>query len=262
MEDDLRELRIRKLDRLRAAGFRPWPDRFERTHALAEAAALPEGTKGLRVAGRLVAVRRFGKLTFAHLQDRSGQLQIALRREELAPEAWEAFLDLFDRGDFVGAEGEIFRTKTGEVTLAVGKLHFLGKALLPLPEKWHGLKDPELKQRRRYLDLLMGDETRDRFRMRTKVLRALRGFLDGNGFEEVETPVLQTVPSGASARPFVTRHNALDMDVFLSISPETWLKRLVVGGYEKVYEIARCFRNEGMDPSHLQDFTIDRKSVV
>ena len=256
VEDDLRELRIGKLERLRGRGFPPWPERFERTHALAEAGALPEGTKGLRLAGRLVAVRTFGKLTFAHLQDRSGRLQIALRRQDLPPEAWEAFHELFDRGDLVGAEGSIFKTQTGEVTLAVERLRFLGKALLPLPEKWHGLKDPELKQRRRYLDLLMSEETRDRFRLRTRVLRALRGFLDAQGFEEVETPVLQTVPSGASARPFVTHHNALDLDVYLSISPETWLKRLVVGGYEKVYEIARCFRNEGMDPSHLQDFTM------
>jgi lysyl-tRNA synthetase class 2 len=256
LEDDLRQLRIGKLDRLRAKGFPPWPERFERTHTLAAAGALPEGTKGLRLAGRLVAVRTFGKLTFAHLQDRSGRLQVALRRGELPPDAWEAFHELFDRGDFVGAEGSIFKTQTGEVTLAVERLHFLGKSLLPLPEKWHGLKDPELKQRRRYLDLLMSEETRERFRLRTKVLRVLRRFLDDHGFEEVETPVLQTVPSGASARPFVTRHNALDLDVYLSISPETWLKRLVVGGYEKVYEIARCFRNEGMDPSHLQDFTL------
>jgi lysyl-tRNA synthetase, class II len=256
VEEDLRELRVGKIDRLRAAGIPAYPERFERTHALAEAAALPEGTKGLRLAGRLVAVRTFGKLTFAHLQDRSGRLQIALRREELPADLWQAFHELFDRGDFVGAEGSIFRTKTGEVTLAIERLHFLGKALLPLPEKWHGLKDPELKQRRRYLDLLMSDETRDRFRMRTSVLRSLRSFLDAHGFEEVETPVLQTVPSGASARPFVTHHNALDLDVYLSISPETWLKRLVVGGYERVYEIARCFRNEGMDPSHLQDFTM------
>jgi lysyl-tRNA synthetase class 2 len=256
VEDDLRQLRIGKLERLRAKGLHPYPERFERTHALAAAAALPEGTKGLKLAGRLVAVRTFGKLTFAHLQDRSGQLQIALRRGELPPDAWEAFHELFDRGDFIGAEGSIFRTQTGEVTLAVERLHFLGKALLPLPEKWHGLKDPELRQRRRYLDLLMSEETRDRFRLRTKVVRALRGFLDAHGFEEVETPALQTVPSGASARPFVTHHNALDLDVYLSISPETWLKRLVVGGYEKVYEVARCFRNEGMDPSHLQDFTM------
>ena len=170
MEDDLRELRIGKLERLRAKGFPPWPERFERSHTLSEALALPEGTRGLRLAGRLVAVRTFGKLTFAHLQDRSGRLQIALRRQEVPPEAWEAFHELFDRGDFVGAEGSIFRTQTGEVTLAVERLHFLGKALLPLPEKWHGLKDPELKQRRRYLDLLMGDETRARFRLRTRVL--------------------------------------------------------------------------------------------
>lgn len=256
MEEDLRDLRVGKLDRLRAAGIPTYPERFERTHSLAEAASLPEGTEGLRLAGRLVAVRTFGKLTFAHLQDRSGRLQVALRPEELPAEAWQAFHELFDRGDFVGAEGSIFRTKTGEVTLAVRRLHFLGKALLPLPEKWHGLKDTELRQRRRYLDLLMSDETRERFRMRTKVLRTLRTFLDAHGFEEVETPVLQTVPSGASARPFITHHNALDLDVYLSISPETWLKRLVVGGYERVYEIARCFRNEGMDPSHLQDFTM------
>ncbi|HEX5139147.1 MAG TPA: lysine--tRNA ligase [Planctomycetota bacterium] len=256
MEEDLRELRIGKLDRLRAAGIPTNPERFERTHALAEALSLPEGTGGLRLAGRLIAVRTFGKLTFAHLQDRSGRLQIALKRQDLPPEVWQAFHELYDRGDFVGAEGAIFRTQTGEITLAVEKLHFLGKALLPLPEKWHGLKDTELRQRRRYLDLLTSDETRERFRMRTRVLRTLRSFLDTHGFEEVETPVLQTVPSGASARPFVTHHNALDLDVYLSISPETWLKRLVVGGYEKVYEIARCFRNEGMDPSHLQDFTM------
>jgi lysyl-tRNA synthetase class 2 len=256
VEEDLRELRLRKIEGLRAKGVAPYPERFERTHALHEAGALPEGTKGVRVAGRLVAVRTFGKLTFAHLQDRSGRLQIALRREDLPADVWETFHELLDRGDFVGAEGSIFRTKTGEVTLAVETLAFLGKAILPLPEKWHGLKDPELRQRRRYLDLLMSEETRDRFRMRTKVLRTLRAFLDAQGFEEVETPVLQTVPSGATARPFVTHHNALDLDVYLSISPETWLKRLVVGGYEKVYEIARCFRNEGMDPSHLQDFTM------
>jgi lysyl-tRNA synthetase class 2 len=256
VEDELRRVRIDKLDRLRAKGIAPFPERFERTHTLAAAAALPEGTKGLRLAGRLIAVRTFGKLTFAHLQDRSGRLQIALRRQELEPEAWEAFHELFDRGDFAGAEGEIFRTQTGEVTLAVKRLHFLGKALRPLPEKWHGLRDTELRQRRRYLDLLMSEETRDRFRQRTKVVRVLRRFLDDEGFEEVETPVLQTVPSGASARPFATHHNSLDLDVYLSISPETWLKRLVVGGYEKVYEFARCFRNEGMDPSHLQEFTM------
>ena len=256
MSEDLRQVRVDKIARLKEAGFAPWPERFERSHTLAAAAALPDGTGGLRLAGRMVAVRTFGKLTFAHLQDGTGRLQIALEKQTLDPAAWQAFHDLFDRGDHVGAEGELFTTKKGETTLRVRTLHFLGKALLPLPEKWHGLKDTELKQRRRYLDLVMSEETRARFRMRSTVVRVLRAFLDAEGFEEVETPALQTVPSGASARPFVTHHNALDIPVYRAISPETWLKRLVVGGYDRVYEVARCFRNEGMDPSHLQDFTM------
>jgi lysyl-tRNA synthetase class 2 len=192
----------------------------------------------------------------AHLQDGGARLQIALERESLDADTWRRFHDLFDRGDFVGAEGALFRTKKGELTLRVDALTFLGKALQPLPEKWHGLKDVELRQRRRYVDLVMSEETRARFRLRTMVVRTLRRFLDDHGFEEVETPVLQTVPSGATARPFITHHNALDLDAYLSIAPETWLKRLVVGGYDKVYEIARCFRNEGMEPTHLQEFTL------
>ncbi|MGH7163655.1 MAG: lysine--tRNA ligase, partial [Planctomycetota bacterium] len=256
MSDEQRQVRIDKLARLRAQGVAPYPDRYERTHSLGEAADLAEGTAGLRVAGRLVAVRDFGKLTFAHLQDSSGRLQIALDRNVLDERTWGLFHDLIDRGDFLGVEGELFRTKLGELTLRARGLTLLGKALRPLPEKWHGLQDPELRQRRRYLDLLMSPETRDRFQARTRVVRALRAFLDGRGFQEVDTPVLQTVPSGASARPFVTHHNALDMPVYLRISPETWLKRLIVGGYDRVYEFARSFRNEGMDPSHLQDFTI------
>jgi len=255
-ENDLRQVRIEKLQRLRAEGVPVYPDRYERTHTLGEAAELPEGTDGVRVAGRLVAVRTFGKLTFAHLADATGRLQIALEKRTLDDATWTCFHEHFDRGDFAGAEGALFTTKKGELTLRVERIRFLGKALRPLPEKWHGLKDTELKQRRRYLDLVMSEETRARFRLRSRVLRVLRRFLDDRGFEEVETPVLQTVPSGASARPFVTHHNALSMDLYLSISPETWLKRLVVGGYDKVYEVARCFRNEGMDPSHLQDFTM------
>jgi len=256
MSESERDVRIRKLARLREAGFDPYPERYERTHSLAEAAQLPEGTKGLRVAGRIMAVRAFGKLTFAHLQDFSGRLQIALDRSRLDPKLWNLFHELIDRGDFLGVEGELFRTKLGELTVRVERLTPLGKALLPLPEKWHGLKDVEIRQRRRYLDLLMSEETRRRFRTRTRIVQVLRRFLDAHGFEEVETPVLQTVPSGASARPFVTHHHALDMPVYLRVAPETWLKRLIVGGYDKVYEFARSFRNEGMDPSHLQDFTI------
>jgi len=256
VEDDLRQVRIDKLARLRAAGIPPYPGRYERSHTLAGAAALPDTARGLRLAGRMVAVRTFGKLTFAHLQDQTGRLQIALRRGEVDDATWTVFHELCDRGDYLGVEGDLFTTKKGELTLAARRLTFLGKALRPLPEKWHGLKDPELRQRRRYLDLVMSEETRERFRMRSRVLRVLRSFLDAHGFDEVETPALQTVASGASARPFITHHNALDLDVYLSISPETWLKRLVVGGYDRVYEICRCFRNEGMDPSHLQDFTM------
>jgi lysyl-tRNA synthetase class 2 len=256
VSEDLRRIRLDKLAQLHERNVQPHPERFERTHTLAEGAALPLETKGLRLAGRLIAVRSFGKLTFAHLQDASGKLQIALEKKTLDADAWSLFHDLMDRGDFLGVEGELFETKKGEITLRVGALTFLGKALRPLPEKWHGLKDAELKLRRRYLDLLMGEETRERFRRRSKVIRILRRFLDDRGFEEVETPTLQTIPSGATARPFVTHHNALDIEVYLRIAPETWLKRLIVGGYDRVYELGRCFRNEGMDPSHLQEFTL------
>jgi lysyl-tRNA synthetase, class II len=256
MIDELTRVRAEKLARLREQGVAVHPDRFERTHRLAEAVALGPGATGLRVAGRLVAVRSFGKLTFGHLQDITGRLQIAVSKQDVSDELWTRFHDLIERGDHVGVEGDLFTTKKGELTLAVKSLVFLGKALQPLPEKWHGLKDLEVRQRRRYVDLVMSPETVDRFRTRTRVVRVLRRFLDDHGFDEVETPVLQTVPSGASARPFVTRHHALDLEVYLRIAPETWLKRLVVGGYDRVYEFARCFRNEGMDPSHLQDFTM------
>ncbi|MCZ6572988.1 MAG: lysine--tRNA ligase [Planctomycetota bacterium] len=256
MPQDEREVRRSKLESLRAAGVEPFRERYERTHTLAEASALPEETKGLRLCGRLMSVRTFGKLTFAHLQDGTGRLQIALDKKSTPEAVWTLFHDAVDRGDWIGAAGELFRTRRGELTLRVGELELLSKALRPLPEKWHGLKDAELRQRRRYLDLLMSEETRKRFDVRCKVLRTLRAYLDDHGFVEVDTPVLQTVPSGAAARPFITHHNALDLDVYLRIAPETWLKRLIVGGYDRVYEFARCFRNEGMDPSHLQDFTM------
>ncbi len=249
------EVRRTKREQLRAAGVPLHPERFERSHTLAEAGRLSEGTE-VRVAGRLAAVRTFGKLTFAHLQDVHGRLQVALRKGELDDETWQRFHDYFDRGDFAGVAGALFVTKRGELTVNAREITFLGKALAPLPEKWKGLADPEIRQRQRYVDLVMSDETRARFKLRTSVVRTLRRFLDDHGFDEVETPVLQTVPSGASARPFLTHHNALDLDVYLRIAPETWLKRLVAGGYDRVYEMARCFRNEGMDPSHLQDFTM------
>ncbi len=256
MSEDLRQVRLDKLHRLRELGVPVYPDRFERTHTLGEAAQLAPGTGGLRLAGRVIAARTFGKLTFAHLSDLGDKLQIALEKSSLDEATWSLFHDLVDRGDFVGVDGELFTTKKGELTLRVQSLTFLGKSLMPLPEKWHGIKDADLRQRRRYLDLIMSPETRDRFRQRTATMRALRRFLDTEGFDEVETPTLQTVASGATARPFHTHHNALDIPLSLRIAPETWLKRLVVGGYDKVYEFARCFRNEGMDPSHLQEFTL------
>jgi lysyl-tRNA synthetase, class II len=256
MSEDLRQIRIEKIERLRADGVPVYPDRFDRTHRLGDAASLPEGSEGLRVAGRLVLIRTMGGLTFAHLRDVTGSLQIAVRRDDVGRDVYDRLRKLVDVGDFLGAEGDLFLTKTGELTLEVRELTFLGKALLPLPEKWHGLTDVDACYRRRYLDLIMNPETRERFRLRSAVTREIRRFLDDRSFEEVETPILQNKASGALARPFATHHNALDLDVYLRIAPETYLKRLIVGGYDRVYEFARCFRNEGSDPSHLQEFTM------
>ncbi len=265
---EIRALRLRKLDELRARGVNPYPDRYERTHSVAEARTEGERTAPpagewppadaavLRLAGRLMAFRDMGKLTFGQLRDHSAGIQVALSQKDVGAESYKDFLRLIDVGDFLAVEGSLFRTRTGELTVKVQRWRLLGKALRPLPEKWHGLKDQELCWRHRYLDLSTNEETRARFRLRSAVVRELRAFLDRHGFEEVETPVLMPHPSGALAKPFVAHHNSLAMDVFLRIAPETYLKRLIVGGYDRVYEIARCFRNEGMDPSHLQDFTM------
>ncbi len=268
MIESMRELRLKKLAELRASGVNPYPDRFERTHTLAEARAaiqalgLEKGqpvrpdAPAMRLCGRLMAYRDIGKLTFCSLADASGRLQIALNKGVIGADKYQHFLKYLDTGDFLGAAGKPFVTRTGELTLNVESFELLGKALRPLPEKWHGLQDQELRWRHRYLDLVTNEETRARFRLRTALVRVVREFLDAHAFEEVETPVLCTHASGALARPFISRHNALDMEVFLRIAPETYLKRLIVGGYDRVYEFARCFRNEGMDPSHLQDFTM------
>lgn len=253
---DQRQVRLNKLDKIRSEGVNPYPERFERTHTIGEAMVAPEGTEGVASAGRLILIRVIGKLTFAHIQDFSGKIQIALSKKEIGEERYKWFIDHFDIGDFIGVKGKIVRTKTGELTIDVAEYAFLGKALRPLPEKWHGLRDVEACYRRRYLDLIMNEETRKRFALRTRLARAIREFLDREGFLEVDTPILQTKPSGARAKPFVTHHNTLDMPAYLRIAPETYLKRLIVGGYDKVYEFGRCFRNEGMDPSHVQDFTM------
>lgn len=254
---DQHEIRKQKLDRLKEAGIQPWPERFERTHTLAEARLLPPGTEGVRVAGRVMSLRVMGKMSFATLQDQSGRCQIAVQQEAVGESLYKEFWKkLVDIGDFLGVSGPSTVTKAGEPTITAQTLTFLGKSLRPLPEKWHGVQDREICYRQRYLDLMVNRESMDRFLLRSKVVQAIRAVLEESQFVEVETPILLTKASGAAARPFKSRHNALGMDVFLRIAPETYLKRLIVGGFDRVYEMARCFRNEGMDPTHLQDFTM------
>jgi lysyl-tRNA synthetase class 2 len=268
VSDDLLEVRRRKMEALRAAGVPVWPERYAKTHDTAAARALFERlepslpafgeptAEPVSVAGRVVLFRPMGKLAFGQVQDHRGRIQFALRRDVLGEGRFRLLLEGLDLGDFLGVRGPLFRTRTGEVTVRADEATFLGKALRPLPEKWHGLADREACYRQRYLDLLGNPGTMERFRLRSAFVRETRRHLEENAFEEVETPVLMAKASGALARPFATRHEALDLEVFLRIAPETYLKRLVVGGYERVYEFARCFRNEGMDPSHLQDFTM------
>lgn len=234
----------------------PYPERYARTHELCEAAKLPDGVQDVCVAGRVTAIRRMGKLSFVTLSDMEGKLQIAVMRDEVGEDTYDFFKRGFDVGDFMGAEGEMFTTKVGEKTLRAKCITFLGKAFRPLPEKFHSIQDTELCWRRRYLDLCMNGETRRRFLFKSQLVREIRRYLEDNGYIEIETPVLIDHPSGATARPFVAHHNALDMDVYLRIAPETYLKRAIVGGFTKVFEFARCFRNEGMDTTHLQDFTM------
>lgn len=250
--------RLEKLKALRDKGINPYPYRFEKTHCSADATnefekLSADGTR-IKFAGRILSIRGHGKTLFAHLADHSGKLQIYARQNDLG-EKWELF-KLVDIGDFLGVEGSLFQTKTGEITIRVESAHMLAKSLRPLPEKWHGLQDKELRYRRRYLDLIANPEVKEIFIKRTELIKEIRSFLDENGFIEVETPVLQPIYGGAAARPFVTHHNTLDMDLYLRIADELYLKRLVIGGFEKVYEIAKDFRNEGMDKYHNPEFTM------
>jgi lysyl-tRNA synthetase class 2 len=210
----------------------------------------------VKVAGRLMSRRIMGKASFCHLQDMSGQIQIFVQRDTLGEEEYAWFKRDLDLGDILGAEGVLFKTKTGEVSVRVESLRLLTKALRPLPEKFHGLTHQESKYRQRYLDLIMNECTRQTFRARTHIIQYLRHYLDSRGYLEVETPMMQVIPGGAAARPFITHHHALDMQLFLRIAPELYLKRLVVGGFEKVYEINRNFRNEGLSTRHNPEFTM------
>jgi lysyl-tRNA synthetase, class II len=260
-EQSLRDVRIEKRRLLEREGVQVHPDRFERTHTLRETMKLEPGTK-VRTAGRIEQLRKFGKLTFATLEDFDGHIQIALVRDaldadpEVSKKKYELFSKGIDRWDFLGVDGEMYFTDKGELTIRVANWICLGKTLQPPPNKYQGVKDVETNWRKRYLDLVSNEETRHRFRVRASATTAIRDYLNRSGFIEVETPILNTQQSGALARPFYSHHNALDMEVVLRIAPETYLKRLVVGGYDRVYEFARCFRNEGLAASHLQEFTM------
>jgi lysyl-tRNA synthetase class 2 len=255
----VQDIRRTKLEALRAAHVEPIAYRFDVTHGsatiLADAAGLEAAGTTVRYAGRLMTKRGHGKASFAHLKDRDGLLQIYLREDALGADAYAAALE-WDLGDWIGVEGTVFLTRTGEVTVKVERASFLAKALRPLPEKWHGLTDVEIRYRQRYTDLIVNDEVRAVFRTRTAIVRAMRAFLDGREFLEVETPVLQALYGGATARPFITHHNALDMPLYLRIADELYLKRLIVGGLDRVYEISKDFRNEGIDRSHNPEFTM------
>ncbi|MFZ2153680.1 MAG: lysine--tRNA ligase [Candidatus Moraniibacteriota bacterium] len=248
--------RLKRLKLLEDSGVTPYADKFDRSNVCQDIKEELIGKK-VSIAGRIMLFRDMGKIAFAQLQDFSGRAQIVFRvGDDLSPEVYKQIIKVLDIGDFIGVEGEVFVTKKGEVSVMVKEYTFLSKALRPLSDKWHGLKDVELKYRKRYLDLIMNEDTKERFIFRSNFVRELRNFYQENGFFEVDTPVLCNTASGALARPFSTHHNALDIDVSLRIAPEIYLKEVIVGGFEKVFEIARVFRNEGTDPSHLQDFTM------
>jgi len=250
--------RREKLDRLRASGVDPFTRGFRPTQTTLSARELlgeSERTGEVALAGRLMVKRVQGGLVFADLQDGHGRIQLMATREILGDEEFARFADL-DAGDIVGATGPVFRTRRGEVTLEVRSFQLLTKSLRPLPEKWHGLKDVEIRYRQRYVDLIANPQVRDVFRARTRIITSIRGLLDERGFLDVDTPVLQEVPGGGHARPFVTHHNSLDRDLYLRIALELHLKRLLVGGFERVYEIGRVFRNEGLSTRHNPEFTL------
>ena len=254
--NELMQIRKEKMQKIADAGFSVRPEKYVRTHDIKEARELPDGTKDVSIAGRVMSKRKLGKISFIDLQNLEGHLQLCIKRDDLGEDTYKFLHETVDIGDFIGVKGDIFTTQAGEKSLQVYEYTFLGKAFRPLPEKFHGITDQDAVYRERHLDLIMNEDSRKRFLLRTKIIQAMRDFLNGHGFLEVDTPVLQNTASGATARPFITHHNALDQEVFLRISPELTLKKLIIGGFTNVYEIARDFRNEGMDANHLQDFTM------
>ena len=256
--------RKKNLAEIAALGEEPYPHRFDQTatiseiiaaHGARDAATLESQRVDVRLAGRILTIRLHGKTGFAHMQGAGARLQIYVKKDAVGEHGFRLF-QLLDMGDVIGVTGHLFRTKTNELTVWVEKLTLLAKSLLPLPEKWHGLTDIEMRYRQRYLDLIVNERAREIFQRRAAILRELRGFFDARGYVEVETPMMHPIAGGAAARPFVTHHNTYDVDLYLRIAPELYLKRLVVGGLERVYEINRNFRNEGVSAEHNPEFTM------
>ncbi len=256
--------RLEKLSALRENNIDPYPNDFKPSTTCFAVMdefggltkeALEEKSQEAKLAGRIVAIRSFGKASFVHIQDRTGKLQIYVKKDKVGEDIYALFKDL-DIGDFIGIEGTLFRTKTDELTVEARSVRLLSKGLSPLPEKFHGLTNVEMRYRQRYLDLIANSESREVFLKRTRIIKLIRDFLNDRDFLEVETPMMQTIPGGAAARPFVTHHNALSRDLYLRIAPELYLKRLVIGGFERVFEINRNFRNEGISTQHNPEFTM------
>ena len=262
-----RDVRLEKLEKLKALGVEAWPRKAHRSHGIAGLAAtyadaelwtnekLEALGQTVSVMGRILTIREMGKSVFAHLTENGEKLQAFFRMNDLAEPGWDV-LKLLDMGDFIQVTGPLMRTKTGELSVRVKEVRFLSKALLPLPEKWHGLQDKEQRYRQRYLDLISNGDVLKTFQTRSRIVSAVRRYMEDQGYLEVETPMMQPIPGGATARPFITHHNALDMDLYLRIAPELYLKRLIVGGFEKVFEINRNFRNEGLSVRHNPEFTM------
>ena len=251
------QIRRDKLAEYEADGIYPFGQRFvvkDYAKDIKEDFFLKYDGQPVVIAGRLMTIRSHGKTAFANIRDKSGDIQVYFRKDVLGEEAYK-YVKMLDIGDIIGVEGHVFKTHTGEVTIKVNKLTLLSKSLRPLPEKWHGLKDTELRYRQRYVDLIVNPEVRDTFVKRSQIVAKIREYMMRDGFMEVETPMMHAIPGGAAARPFITHHNALDIDIYMRIAPELYLKRLIVGGMDRVFEMNRCFRNEGIDNRHNPEFT-------
>jgi len=259
MINELKQARLDKLNKIKKAGINPYPAKCKRTHTIKQTLdnfdKFSKAKKEIVLAGRIRTIRLHGGLTFANIEDQSGQIQLFFKRDEIGKEKYKILGNL-DIGDFIEVKGILFTTKKGERTLNIKEYKILTKSLLPLPEKWRGLRDEEIRYRKRYLDLIMNKNVKDLFIKRTEFINNIREYLNNNNYLEVETPVLENVPGGADAEPFITRHNRLNVDLYLRISLELHLKRLIVGGFEKIYEIGKVFRNEGISTEHLQEFTM------